>query len=141
MGSIIGKTMKETMDDNMKKQQEFMIANQRATMERQMAMQRLMFQKQMASQVARARELFDWLGSFYVLSSLGMFVGFAKTKKPAVLVPFVPLSFIVAYQAHLAYGGKIQKIRGEAEHILLEESDLVLLPGGPVTFEQADKAR
>ena len=38
-------------------------------------MQRLMIEKQMASQVARAREMFDWLASFYVLSSVGMFVG------------------------------------------------------------------
>ena len=44
-------------------------------MERQMNMQRLMFEKQMASQVARAREMFDWLGTFYVLASLGMFAG------------------------------------------------------------------
>ena len=40
-----------------------------------MNMQRLMFEKQMASQVAWAREMFDWLGTFYALSSLGMFVG------------------------------------------------------------------
>lgn len=45
-------------------------------MERQMNMQRLMFEKQMATQVARARELFDWLGTFYVLASFGMFAGY-----------------------------------------------------------------
>ena len=37
---------------------------------------------------------------------------FARTKKPNVLVPFLPLTFIVGYQAHLAYGNKIQRIRG-----------------------------
>ena len=40
-----------------------------------MNMQRLMFEKQMATQVARAREMFDWLGTFYALASLGMFAG------------------------------------------------------------------
>ena len=40
-----------------------------------MTMQRLMIEKQMAAQVARAREMFDWVGSFYVLASIGMFVG------------------------------------------------------------------
>ena len=41
-----------------------------------MNMQRLMIEKQMATQIARAREMFDWLGTFYALSSLGMFAGY-----------------------------------------------------------------
>eukprot|EP00112_Aurelia_sp_Birch-Aquarium-sp1_P009854 Seg2136.4 transcript_id=Seg2136.4/GoldUCD/mRNA.D3Y31 product="Plasminogen receptor" protein_id=Seg2136.4/GoldUCD/D3Y31 len=141
MGSIMGKAMKETMDENMKKTQEFMLASQKMQMDRQMNMQRLMIEKQMASQIARAREMFDWVGSFYALASIGMFIGFSKTKKPSVLVPFVPLSFVVAYQAHLAYGNKIQRIRAEAERILAEEKDLITLPGGPVTFDAVEKAR
>ena len=43
---------------------------------------------------------------------------FAKSKKPGVLVPFVPLTFIVAYQAHLAYGNKIKRIRGKLLHYI-----------------------
>jgi len=106
-----------------------------------MNMQRLMFEKQMASQVARAREMFDWLGTFYVLASLGMFAGFAKTRKPNVLMPFLPLTFIVGYQAHLAYGNKIQRIRDEAENILSNETNLIALPGGPLTFDDVELAR
>ena len=40
-----------------------------------MNMQKLMIEKQMATKVAMAREMFDWLGSFYALASVGMFVG------------------------------------------------------------------
>ncbi|XP_065070213.1 plasminogen receptor (KT)-like [Rhopilema esculentum] len=141
MGGYLGKAMKDTMDENMKKNQEFMLASQKMQMDRQMTMQKLMIEKQMATKVAMAREMFDWLGSFYALASVGMFVGFAKSKKPTVLMPFVPLTFIVAYQAHLAYGNKIKRIRDEAENILKEERDLVALPGGPVTFEAVEKAR
>lgn len=37
---------------------------------------------------------------------------YIKTKNPAVIAPFLPLSFIVGYQADYAYGNKIDRIRG-----------------------------
>ena len=37
---------------------------------------------------------------------------FMKSKKPAVLIPFLPLSFVVGYQADYVYGGKVSRIRG-----------------------------
>ena len=35
-----------------------------------------------------------------------------KTKKPATLIPLVPFSFIVTYFGDLAYGPKMQRMRG-----------------------------
>ena len=37
---------------------------------------------------------------------------FMKSKKPAVLIPFLPLSFVVGYQADYVYGSKVSRIRG-----------------------------
>lgn len=43
--------------------------------ERQIQMQNQMRERVMAMQVARARELLYWFGSFYVLAGLGMIAG------------------------------------------------------------------
>ncbi|XP_013789797.2 plasminogen receptor (KT)-like, partial [Limulus polyphemus] len=99
-------------------------------MERQIHMQNIMREKMMAMQIARARELFYWFGSFYLISCAGMLLGFKKTRKPLTLVPFLPLTFIVGYQADMAYGTKLHRIKGEAENILQHESHLVSLPLG-----------
>ena len=74
MGGFLGKTM----EDNFKKQQEFMLEMNRITMERQIQMQNQMRERMVASQVAGAREMFLWLGSFYVVAGAGMIVGFAR---------------------------------------------------------------
>ena len=37
---------------------------------------------------------------------------FMKSKKPAVLIPFLPLSFVVGYQADYVHGSKVSRIRG-----------------------------
>ena len=62
-------------------------------------------------------KFFCFLSSYFCCFSptkvkISPFYRFAKSKKPTVLMPFVPLTFIVAYQAHLAYGNKIKRIRG-----------------------------
>jgi hypothetical protein len=43
--------------------------------ERQIQMQNQMRERLMAMQVARARELLYWFGSFYVVAGLGMIAG------------------------------------------------------------------
>ena len=60
------------MDDNMKKQQEFMLEMNRIGMERQIQMQNQMRERQAAAQIAKAREMFYWLSTFYILSSFAM---------------------------------------------------------------------
>ena len=95
MGSAVGKTM----EDNFKKQQEFMLEMNRhnnitvviydkrtqlmyciarITLERQIQMQNQMRERMVAQQVAGAREMFLWLGSFYLLAGTGMIAAFAR---------------------------------------------------------------
>ena len=41
-------------------------------------MQNQMRERMVAQQIAGAREMFLWLGSFYVLAGTGMIMGFAR---------------------------------------------------------------
>ncbi|KAJ7378669.1 hypothetical protein OS493_021972 [Desmophyllum pertusum] len=82
MGSYLGGAMKETMDENMKKNQEFMLATQKIQLGRQLEMQNAMRERQMSMQLAGARERFYWIASFYGMASVAMFAGFKRSKKP-----------------------------------------------------------
>ncbi|KAK7017067.1 hypothetical protein SK128_006332, partial [Halocaridina rubra] len=80
-------------------------------LERQIHMQNEMREKMMSMQIARSRELLYWLGAFYAVAGLGMIAGYRRTRKPGTLVPLLPLSFLLAYQADLAYGSKLNRIK------------------------------
>ncbi|KAK4300149.1 hypothetical protein Pmani_017552 [Petrolisthes manimaculis] len=129
------------MQETTRKNQEFMLETQRVQLERQIHMQNEMREKMMSMQVARSRELLYWFGSFYIVAALGMITGFRRSKKPGTLVPLLPLSFILAYQADMAYGSKLNRIKLEAENILVFERDLVSLPMGVPTPATIDEAR
>lgn len=137
MGSVIGKAM----DDNMKKQQEFMLETQRQTMERQIQMQNQMRERAMAMQIAGARDLFMWFGSFYAVALVGMIGGAVKTGKRGPLVPLLPLTFILGYQYDMAYYTKIERMRAEADRIMDEETGLLALPHGVPTMQSIEQAR
>jgi len=137
MGNLVGKAM----EDNLEKNQKFMLEMQRMTMERQIQMQNQMRERMAAAQIARAREMFLWLGSFYGIAGFAMLSGFARTKKPAVIAPLLPLTFVVGYQADLAYGSKMDRIKAEAENIMQYEQDLIEMPSGVPTLAQIDAAR
>ncbi|KAL9950451.1 hypothetical protein ACROYT_G042947 [Oculina patagonica] len=141
MGSVLGGAMKETMDENMKNQQEFMKENQKIVLGRQLQMQNAMRERMMSMQLAGAREMFYWLASFYGIATVAMFAGFKKSKSPAALVPFLPLTFIVAYQADYVYGTKMSRIREEAEQIMKEERSFLELPTGMPDFQSIEEAR
>ena len=79
-------------------------------LERQMEMQLQMRNRAMAQQLGRARDMFNWYGAFYVLAAFGLTAGFLKTRRPWTIIPLVPLSFIVGYQADLALGNKMERI-------------------------------
>ena len=53
----------------------------------------------------------------------------------------LPLTFIVGYQADLAYGTKVNRIRAEAENILQYEHDLTDMPGGLPSLASIDAGR
>lgn len=137
MGAIFGRAM----DENLKKNQEFMLASQRAQLERQMAMQNVMREQQMAIQLARGRDIFHWWAAFYSVAALGSIAGFRRTRKPAALIPLLPLTFIVGYFGDLAYGSKIARMKAEAEHILAEERSLLDLPRPMPSMEDLDIER
>eukprot|EP00918_Siedleckia_nematoides_P030461 GHVU01065996.1.p1 GENE.GHVU01065996.1~~GHVU01065996.1.p1 ORF type:complete len:137 (-),score=14.17 GHVU01065996.1:2062-2472(-) len=128
------------MEETMKKNQDTMKANQQLMFQRQLQLQNFMRERQMAMQLARARDMFNWCGSFYVLALLGLARGFKKTKNPGFLGPLLPLTFIIGYQADLAYGGKMKRMRAEAEKILENEGYLLLMPGsGLPTIQELDQ--
>lgn len=129
------------MDENFKKNQEFMLASQRAQMERQMMMQNVMREQQMSIQLARGRDLFHWWAAFYVVAATGAVAGFRKTRKPGIIVPFLPLTFIVAYLGDMAYGTKMKRMRAEASHILESEAHLLDMPRPLPTIEELDHRR
>ena len=137
MGMILGKAM----EDSMRKNQEFMQENQRVMLERQIQMQNQMRERMMAQQIARTREMFTWLASFYVLAGVAMIRGYRATKKPAALAPLLPLTFIVGYQGDLAYGTKMNRIKSEAENILMFEKDLIESPLGLPSISSLDVGR
>ena len=66
---------------------------------------------------------------------------YSRTKKPAAIVPLLPLTFLVGYQADLAYGSKVNRIRAEAENILQYERDLTDMPGGLPSLSSIDAGR
>ncbi len=70
-----------------------------------------------------------------------MFSRFRRTRRPGAIAPLLPLTFLVGYQADLAYGTKVSRIRSEAENILMFEPDLVEMPAGLPTVASIDAAR
>uniref|UniRef100_I3J751 Plasminogen receptor, C-terminal lysine transmembrane protein n=2 Tax=Oreochromis niloticus TaxID=8128 RepID=I3J751_ORENI len=139
--AAMGALLSKSMDDNFKKQQEFMLMNARLQMERQILMQNQMRERQMAMQIAWSREFLNYFGSFFAVATVGLTAGAIKRKNPGMLAPIIPLSFIFAYQMDSAYGTLIYRMRGEAENIMETENDRLQLPQGTPTFESIEKAR
>lgn len=77
-------------------------------------MQLLMRERMVATQLSVVREAMYWWGGFYGLLLLGTTAGFLKTKKAALLAPMVPLTFLVGYQADMAWGNKMERIVGRS---------------------------
>ncbi|CAH0403219.1 unnamed protein product [Chilo suppressalis] len=101
------------MEENFKKNQEFIQTINTIKMERQIQLQYQMQERQMAMQIAKSRDTCLWLTAFYVASSTALFTGFRRTKRAYFLVPMVPLTFVTLYYWDLAYGNKVHRIRSE----------------------------
>ncbi|XP_047115207.1 plasminogen receptor (KT) [Schistocerca piceifrons] len=137
MGGFISRST----DANLKRNQEFMTEMNKVAVERNIHMQNFMRERQMAMQIARAREQLYWFGSFYILATMGMVAGYRRSRKSGVLAPLLPLTFVLAYQADMAYGSKLHRIRSEAEMIMNHEADLLDLPCGLPSVSIIDQAR
>lgn len=130
-------------------------------MERWIQMHYQIRERDVAMEISRSRELFYWIGSFYAVSLIGMVSRFQSTRRPAILAPVLPMSFVVAYFADAAYGSKAHRIRGskklfsqlktlqmffflyiaEAEMIMQHEPELLEWPCGLPTVSSIDQAR
>ncbi|XP_038660170.1 plasminogen receptor (KT) [Scyliorhinus canicula] len=137
----MGLFMSKSMDENLKKQQEFMAANGALQLQRQILMQDEMRKRQVAMQIAWSREFIKYFGTFFGFATIGLALGAMKRKRPGILVPVVPLSFILAYQYDLAYGTLMIRMKDEAENIMDAEQTLLEVPKGVPTFENIEKAR
>ncbi|XP_064604364.1 plasminogen receptor (KT)-like [Liolophura sinensis] len=135
MGSIVGKAM----DENMKKNQQFMMKNQEIMLVRQIHMQNQMRQRMAAMQMARARDMFQWFGAFYAVFAPIAIAGAKRNK--GLLAPLLPLTFILGYQYDLAYGSKMQRMRAEADRIMDDEKWLLDLPHGLPNLGAIEAAR
>lgn len=82
-------------------------------MERWIQMHYQIKEREEAIAIARNRELFYWVSGFYITSLFGCFSFYQRTRRAAVLLPMVPLSFVMGYYADLAYGSKIHRIKGD----------------------------
>ena len=71
MGGFVSKQI----EGSFQRQQEFMLDMNKMTMERQIQMHNQMRERMAAAQIAGAREMCVWLGSFYVLAATGMITG------------------------------------------------------------------
>jgi len=141
VGSIVSAGMKKTMEENMEKQMKFQQEAFQQQMERQLVMQNEMRERMMSMQIARAREILNYYMSFYSLVVLGGLIGTWKTKKPAPLLPAVPLGFILAFQVDSAYGNLLFRVRDEAEQIMAHEKERLLLPNDMPSFSSIEAKR
>ncbi|CAG0922044.1 unnamed protein product [Notodromas monacha] len=139
--NAMGLGLSKKMDENLRKQQDFTIEMQRTQLERQAQMQNLIRERNVALQIAKSRELFFWWSAFYAITSAGLLIQYRKQRRPVLVAPLLPLTFIFAYQADLAYGNKLLRIRAEAESIMQFEKNLVELPYGVPTTSAIDQAR
>lgn len=66
---------------------------------------------------------------------------FSRVKRPAVLTPLIPMSFVLLYVGDLGYGSKLHRIHAEAEMIMEHEKELLDLPCGLPSIASIDAAR
>ena len=91
--------------------------------------------------VAKSREMFAWLGTFYCCAVIAGVTVFRKTGKPGAIAPLLPLTFVTGYHGDMAYGTKMNRIKNEAENILMFERDLIEMPSGLPTISSLDMGR
>ena len=100
-----------------------------------------MKQKEKAMEIAKNREICLWMSAFYLISGSAIVSKFVRVRRPAVLSPLIPMSFVFFYFVDLGYGNKIHRIHSEAEMIMEHEKDLLAMPLGLPTVQSIDAAR
>ncbi|XP_001354822.2 plasminogen receptor (KT) [Drosophila pseudoobscura] len=114
---------------------------QELKMERWIQMHYQIKQREQALAIAQHRELFYWLGGFYLSAIYGSASYYQRTKRLSVLAPLLPLSFVMGYYTDWAYGSKLHRIQAEANMIMEHEQELLHWPGGLPSVASIDEAR
>ena len=130
---------KKTMEAQMEAQKEFQMEGQATMLKRQIAMQQLLMQRQMAMQVAKSREMFNWIAAFAGTVSFGLLAGAARTRNPKLLAPLLPMGFGTGYLYDMAHGTKMARIREDAARMIVEQDPMLSLPCGAVTFTEVEE--
>ncbi|KAG5676378.1 hypothetical protein PVAND_006219 [Polypedilum vanderplanki] len=123
------------------KNQQYINEMNKLKLERWIQLHAQMKQRERALEIARNRELFLWSLGFYLTAATGIVSKFARVKRPAVLTPLIPLTFVLGYLGDLSYGTKLHRINLEAEMIMEHEKDLLSFPCGLPTVASIDSAR
>lgn len=84
-------------------------------MERWIQMHYQIKEREQALEIAKNRELFYWLGGFYLTAVFGSISLYQRSRRPITFLPMVPLTFVMGYYADLAYGSKIHRIKGKRQ--------------------------
>jgi hypothetical protein len=63
-------------------------------MERWIHMNHQIREREKATEMARNRELFLWVGAFYMITAGGLLSKYSRVKRAAVLTPLIPLTFV-----------------------------------------------
>lgn len=91
-------------------------------------MQKAIAARQMAATRARAKDMLYFYGAFATLA-FPVLIGRARASgNPLFLAPVVIITFVSAYQADMAFGNKLERIRADAEQMLHDSPDLFNLP-------------
>jgi len=141
VASAIASPMRKVFQDNMDKQMDFQSQSMQLGMERQLVMQNEMRERQMSMQLARAREIFKYYSVFYCCVVTAGVIGAIKKKNPTPLIPIVPLGFVCTFQYDAAYGNLMERVKEEAERILIEERSRLDVPNGMPTFQSVEAKR
>ncbi|KAL7046550.1 hypothetical protein ACKWTF_002637 [Chironomus riparius] len=123
------------------KNQQYINEINKMKLERWIQMQAQMKQRERAQEIAKNRELFIWMSAFYLIAGSGIMSKFFRVKRPAVLSPLIPMSFVLLYYGDLSYGTKLHRINLEAEMIMEHEKELLELPCNLPTVASIDSAR
>ncbi|UYV80393.1 PLGRKT [Cordylochernes scorpioides] len=115
----MGNNSSQVTSEELKKHQEFLLQMHQAQVEHQIQMRNQMRERMTALQIAKDREMLYWLGAFYLTSTAAMLVGYRRCHRMSVLSPLLPLTFLMGYQADLAYGSKMNRIQSKSSLSLL----------------------
>lgn len=119
------------MSDNMKKNMEMQMAFQKELILKQRQMQ-------MATQIAMARERFRYYSYFYWIGLPLALIGAIKKKNPQLLAPFLPITFIYAFQYDMCYGNLMERVLADVDDLITEHPTKFNIPAnsGIVSMEE-----